>query len=274
LSSGVAALRAAHDTLPASAAITITLAEAERALREMEAALAHYDEVLDAMPTHRDALLGRTFALTHLLRQDDAIASATRLIDLGIWYLADAYYLRAWNRYQLKRHDAAWTDVEQAIQLRSSTEVYTLAGLVAYARQDLETARDRFARAWSLDHSNCSAEQYLGIVQAEQNAWADAGPVFSTAMTCFASAAAKARTELAAIQAADTPPDFKARMTAEQQDIIDESELQAARCAYNGAQAYVRVGQRDTALRLITTALQHAELKPQAEILRRLIDPL
>lgn len=273
LTPGVAALRVAHEALPASPAVTMTLADAERTLRDMDAALAHYDEVLSGAPTHRDALLGRTYALTQLERHEEGIAGATRLIDLGTWYLGDAYYLRAWNEYQLKDLDAAWRDIERATQLRSSTDVFTLAGLVAYARKDLDTARERFSRAWTLDRTNCSAEQYLGIVKAEQRAWAEAAPVFSTAMGCFTAAAAKARTELAQVEAADTAPDFKARQAAEHQKIIEDSDLQAARCAYNAAQGFARVGRRDEARQHLGTALEHPELKPQAETLRRLIDP-
>lgn len=271
LPQGIDALRAAHDSLKDSPAITMTLADAERVYREIEAALGHYDEVLSSSPSHRDALLGRAFALTHLKRHADGVTAATALIDLGTWHLADAYYLRAWNEYQLKRLDEAWTDIERASSLRSSTDVFMLAGLVAYARQDLDTARARFERAYLLDRSNCSAEQYLGIVLAEQQTWQAAAPVFSTAMSCFADASATARTELAQIEAADTPDDFKAREAATRRELIAESDLQGARCSYNAAQAYARVGLRDEARRHLAPALAHDELREQAEKLRVLL---
>lgn len=271
IAQGIDALRAAHDALNDSTAVTMTLADAERAARETEAALGHYDLVLTSSPTHRDALLGRAFALTHLQRHTEGVSAATALIDLGTWHLADAHYLRAWNEYQLKRLDEAWADIERATSLRSSTDVFMLAGLVAYARQDLDTARERFERAYVLDRSNCAAEQYLGIVLAEQQKWAVAAPVFSTAMSCFADAATRARAELAQIESADTPPDFKAREAATRRELIADSDLQAARCSYNAAQAYARVGLRQQALDHLPPALAHDEVRQQAEKLRVLL---
>ena len=79
-------------------------------------------------------------ALSYLLRHDDAIATATRLLDLGTWHIADANYWRAWNRYHLKEYDAAWEDVENATKGLSNGRVYMLAGLIAYARKDLPIA--------------------------------------------------------------------------------------------------------------------------------------
>src|SRR6266581_242118 len=57
----------------------------------------------------RDALLGRVVTLSHLSRHDDAIAAATRIIELGSWFTGEAYYWRAWNEYHLVRVDEART---------------------------------------------------------------------------------------------------------------------------------------------------------------------
>ena len=91
---------------------------------------------------------GRMQSQSYLLRHADAIATATRLLELGTWHIADANYWRAWNRYHLKEYDAAWVDVENAIKGLSNSRVYMLAGLIAYARKDLPTAVERFDRAY------------------------------------------------------------------------------------------------------------------------------
>src|SRR5207247_10212173 len=62
-----------------------------------------YDAALALVPTHRDALLGRVVTLSHLSRHDDAIAAATRIIELGSWFTGEAYYWRAWNEYHVVR---------------------------------------------------------------------------------------------------------------------------------------------------------------------------
>ena len=45
-----------------------------------------------SLPDHREALLGRTVCLTHLSRHDEAIAAATRLIELGMYHVGEAQY--------------------------------------------------------------------------------------------------------------------------------------------------------------------------------------
>ena len=51
---------------------------------------------------------GKMQAQSYLMRHPDAIATATRLLELGTWHIADANYWRAWNRYHLKEYDTAW----------------------------------------------------------------------------------------------------------------------------------------------------------------------
>ena len=115
-------------------------ANANLTAEEFESALSGFDDVLKAYPTHRDAMNGKMQAQSYLMRHPDAIATATRLLELGTWHIADANYWRAWNRYHLKEYDAAWDDVENAIKGLSNSRVYMLAGLIAYARKDLPIA--------------------------------------------------------------------------------------------------------------------------------------
>ena len=89
---------------------------------------------------HRDALIGRVQALSYQMQHADAVAAATRVIDLGTWHIGDAYYWRAWNRYHLKEYETAWADVENAIKGLANARVYMLAGLIAYERKELPTA--------------------------------------------------------------------------------------------------------------------------------------
>jgi tetratricopeptide (TPR) repeat protein len=148
---------AAHEAFPESIAITLALANSRNSQGEYESALRSFDRVLSAEATHRDALLGRVMSLSYLTRHTEAVASATRMIELGTWHIGDAYYWRAWNRYHLYALESAWADVERATGLLVNTSVYTLAGFIAYARKELDTAIDRFDRAFAIDKSNCEA---------------------------------------------------------------------------------------------------------------------
>ncbi len=271
LRGAIEAFDQAHKAFPASPAILLALAHAQRGYGDLDVALASYDRVIAMVPAVRAALLGRVITLSYLNRPQEAIDTATRMIDLGTWLMSDAYYWRAWNRSQLKLLEEAWSDAERAVQLSANTNVYTLAGVIAYDRKQIETAKDMFFRATQMDNANCSAHSYLGLVHVAQNAWPQATPSFSTAMSCFVQAAAQARRELAELQAETYDPVYTGRLAADRQKTIDESERKAAEAAYNAAQGYLRAGQRGEALGHLQLALEHPTLQKPAEALRKLI---
>ena len=263
-----------HRAFPESHALTLALAGGHNALSNYEDALKLYDSVLVDVPTHRDALLGRVMSLSYLNRYVDAVASATYMIELGTWHQGDAYYWRAWNRYQLHQLPVAWDDIEHATKLRVDTAVYTLAGFIAYARVELDTALDRFDRAFALDNTNCEAVWFAGLVHVDQQAWPGAAPKFSRAMTCFGSAAADARAEIARLEEASYDATVKARQIGAAQKRIETSEHRGAQAAFNAANAYVRIGEKLLALTHIDAAATHPLLREKAQSLKATIEKM
>lgn len=266
--------QAAHEAFPEATAFTLALGNARNSLAEYDPALQLFDEVLQAYPTHRDALLGRVMSLSYLSRFNDAIASATRMIELGTYHMGDAYYWRAWNRYNLRLLDAAWSDVEDATKLMVNTAVYTLAGYIAYARRELDTAIDRFAHAYKLDKTNCEAASAEGLVHVDKEAWTLAAPRFAAAIGCFADAAAQGRKDLSATEAADLSPSVKARRIETVQKRIETAEHRRAQSAFNAASAYARAGQKAEAVATVDIAAEHPLLREKAVALKAAIEKL
>ena len=269
-----ALLAQAHAAFPASWAITLAWANANLALAEFDKALAGFDHVLAAAPAHRDAMLGRVTALSYALRHDEAVATATRMIALGTWHMGDAYYWRAWNRYNLKTIEPAWADVEEALKLLSNTGAYTLAGLIAYSRQQLPTAIERFDRAFAIDGSNCDAVWMASLIHVEQQAWPLATPKFSRSMSCYVSAAAGARSDLATLEASDRPEVQKTRTRARLQKTIEVSDERAAQSAFNAAQGHLRQGHKGQALTHVDVAAAYAPLGEKAAALKAAIEKM
>jgi tetratricopeptide (TPR) repeat protein len=265
---------AAQEAFPDSHAVTLSLAAAQHALSDFAPALANYDRVLASEPTHRDALLGRVTSLSYLTRYVDAVGAATRLIELGTWHMGDAYYWRAWNRYQLHQLPMAWEDIERATTLLVNSSVYTLAGYIAYAQTELDTAIERFDRAYAMDRTNCEAVWFAGLVHVDQQGWDAAAPNFSTAMTCFAAAAADAHGEIKGIVAATYAEALKARRLAAAQKRLDTAEHRAAQSAFNAAQCFVRLGQKGEATSHLDKAAAHPLLREKAASLKTAIDRL
>ena len=264
----------AHDAFPASTAITLALAHARNALSEYDSALELFDGVLETYPRHHDAWLGRVLSLSYLERHNDAIRSATRLLELGMFHQGDAYYWRAWNRYRVHQLPAAEADVTDAMKLMVNTSVYTLAGFIAYAQQQLDTAIERLERAYRLDQTNCEAVWTEALIHVDKQDWTPASARFSTGTACFAEAGEQARRDIAVAEASTWAAAVKVRRLAAAQKRLDTSEHRRAQSAYNAAGTYARLGRKIEALAYLDIAATHPLLKDKAAGLRASVEKL
>ena len=178
-------LEAAHTAFPDSLAITTTLGDVRIQREEWAEALVHYDAVIERMPFHRDALLGRTISLSRLAQHNEAIAAATRMIDLGQWRLGEAYYWRAWNKFQLRQLEPAAADRDRAKTLMSSPALYVLSGLIEWGQRHLPPAEDEFQHALTIDFGQCDAALYLGAVRFERKERPESLAAFKQAVQCY-----------------------------------------------------------------------------------------
>lgn len=278
---GAELLGQAHEAFPASHWLAIFWARSNQSIAEFESALAGFDSVLADVPTHRDALLGRVTSLSYLMRHHEAIATTTQMIELGTWHIGDAYYWRAWNQYNLQALEPAWSDVETAIKMVSTSSAYMLAGLIAYDRKDLPTAILRFDRSFELDVTNCDAVWMAGLVHVDQEAWPSASPKFARAMSCFSNAASQARTDLAALDAEVKraggtllPPGREQRQRTKLTRDMEVAAERSAQSAFNAAQGFARMGQKPLALAHAEMAIAHPRMKEKAEALKLAIEKL
>lgn len=278
---GASLLGEAHQAFPASPWIALFWARSNQSIAEFESALAGFDSVLAGAPTHRDAMLGRVTSLSYLMRHQEAIITATQMIALGTWHIGDAYYWRAWNQYNLKALEPAWADVEVAIKMVQTTNVYMLAGLIAYDRKDLPTAVLRFDRSFELDVTNCDAVWMGGLVRVDQEDWPQASPKFARAMSCFSNTSSQAKSDLAALDAevkrnggSLNPLGREARQRAKLTRDMEMAAERSAQSAFNASQGYARMGQKALALAHVERAIAHPHMKEKAEALKAAIEKM
>jgi len=148
-------------------------------------ALPLYERVTRAQPRHNEAWLGQGICLTYLERPREAIDALSHVVDLGRWSVGDALYWRAWNRHAIGELEPAWTDIEQARTTLYNTNVYGLAGRIAFDRQALDTARPLLEKAVELSDGNCNAAWFLGLLHSTQERWLAGGAAFEAAETSF-----------------------------------------------------------------------------------------
>jgi tetratricopeptide (TPR) repeat protein len=258
-------LEAAYAAFPKSASVTFTLAGMYRAFTKLEDALRFYDETLALVPTHREAMLGRIIALTYTQQPDPAIATATRMIELGEWYIGDAYYWRAFNLHEQKQLDAARDDVERAKGLaRLRSDVFLLAGIIYYDRRELDAAVPDLEKAWQLNDTECDAAWYLGLVRSEQKTWDVAAAMFPKGAACYRSRADVYGAELGAFQATVEGTAERAALDANYQRLIEQQLVGESRSYYNAAFASAQRGERDRAIEYAERAAQHPVMKSKA----------
>lgn len=279
LSQAIALYGEGRAAFPESRPLIMAWANTNMSAEEFAPALSGFDHILAAYPDHRDALIGRAQALSYLLRHAEAVAAATRVIDLGTWHIGDAFYWRAWNRYHLKEYETAWADVENATKGLANSRVYMLAGLIAYARTELPTAVQRFDRAYEIDSSACDALWMSGLVSIDQNELGTAAPKFTKAMTCFISVAASLRQNRARVEELlakrGTPAtERETRQLDRFTRDAENADEKSAQSAFNAAQCYARTGGKAIALNLIDVAIAHPKMEEKARAMKAAIEKL
>jgi tetratricopeptide (TPR) repeat protein len=217
-------LHSAAAAFPRSPVIAVTIGNVHRRWEEWADALTAYDAALVISPNHPESLVGRTISLSHLMRPDEAIATATRLIDGEQWHLGEAYYWRSWNQLRLEQHDHARADADRAKTLMANAAVYVLSGVIEWRLRRLDTAEQEFQSAIGIDFGECEAALNLGVVRDERRKPAEALAAFRQARQCYELSITLRREVIAKVQAGPGTDAIKAREAARHQRELIELE--------------------------------------------------
>jgi tetratricopeptide (TPR) repeat protein len=212
--------RSAAAAFPASTAIPTAIGNLYQTWEDWTNALAAFDQSLALLPSHPDARLGRVISLSNLERHDEAIASATELIDAGRWHLGQAFYWRAWNYLSIGNNQAARADADRTRTLMVNPAVFVLSGLIEWRLLRRESAETEFQEALKMDFGQCEATFYLGGVRAELRKLPEAMAAMNQARQCYDLALAVRRKLFAEAMAKALTPEAQARETARHERAI------------------------------------------------------
>jgi tetratricopeptide (TPR) repeat protein len=233
---------AARAAFPDSPTIVASLGSLRQDREEWADALDAYDATLRLVPTHRDALLGRVVTLSHLERYDEAIAAATRVLDLGTWFTGEAYYWRAWDEYHLAQIAGARADTDRAKQLMHDAPVLVLSGMIEWHERRLDASESELQNALTIDAGQCEAAFLLGNVRAEQRQWAAGAAAFELAQRCYDLSVTLRRETIARIAAGPGSASGKARLISRQERAMSEETQHRDEAAQNAVQMQRRSG--------------------------------
>jgi hypothetical protein len=267
-------LTEAYARFPASPAVTYLSGSFHQVAGNCREALRYYDETLTLKAFHEDAMLGRTMCLTFLARNDDAIASATHMIDIPTDNWGRAFYWRAWNYHHLKNLPLARADVDRAKPIAAIEEVYTLAGIIEHDQDDLTIAETDLNRAKQMDPQgrNCTAMWYLGLVKLKREAWPESGANFGDAMECYDKDVKDDEKAIADLQARDdVDPEFKASQITNLETELRKDRSQYYAAAFNTANQSAHAGDVSRARTLLDIAAKDPALADLVGQLREIL---
>jgi tetratricopeptide (TPR) repeat protein len=268
-------LAEAYGRFPRSSSITYLNGSFQQLIGDCREALRYYDETLALEPVHDNAMLGRTVCFAFLKRFDEAIASATRMIEVKSINEPYAYYWRAWVRHVRTELVEARADIERAKSILSNNDIHRLAGIIEYDQNDLDIAEKDLVIAKTMQGGgiDCVARWYLGLIEMKREKWLRSGQHFEDAMGCYEAQAFLAQEGLKRMEARENvDPDFKARQIANFQAAIKEDMSQHYASAFNGGNHYLRGGDPKKARALIDVAAKDPALAAGVAQLRKILD--
>lgn len=205
---------------PRSPAIAARIGNLFRMWEDWSPALEAFDAALAVAPTHPEATIGRAVSLSRLERSEEAIETATRLIDGGQWLLGEAYYWRAWNYLRLGNFQQARADADRARTLMSNSGVMVLSGVIEWRLGRLESAEKDFEGALAIDFGECEAAFDLGVVRDQLGKPPDALAAFKQAGQCYDLSIAVRREAIDKIQKGPGTETLKARDSARHERVL------------------------------------------------------
>ena len=253
----------------------LALGEVARTIEDYEASLPFYDATLGLVPEQRDALLGRAQSLSYLDRNAEAVPLLDRLIEMGRWYLAEAHFWRAYNRFNLGDIEGARDDAATSIGHRPDAQSYALSGQIALVQRRLDDARTDLETALDINPQYCYAAFHLGRVHIEEARWIETASAFSRAALCFRENAGQLEGALAELEQDPTvAEDRRARLVERRTADLAVVRRQAASSFYNAALGYYNDGVLRLARRYARIAGDHELFAERATRLIALIDDI
>ena len=256
----------AYEKIPRSAAVILSLTRIYFILEEYDRCLDHNEKVLALAPTNRDALLGKAISLSILGRHQEAKGVCRTLLDLGKYYIGEAYYWLGWNDNELKEFDLAWENVEKAKNyLIGHHELHFLAGIIAFEKKDLKRSEEEFQEALGLNPGYCEAHYYIGSIYAKREEWKDSGSSYETSARCSAGQEATIRKKIEEIENSAFDEARKTKHINKRKLQLINIRLSKATAAYNAAASYYNAKMKQKALSMALEASKHPNFKKQSE---------
>ncbi|MEO8360843.1 MAG: hypothetical protein ABI672_12500, partial [Vicinamibacteria bacterium] len=260
---------ASANGFPQMTAAWAMLGSTRMMIEDYDAASADLARALSLEPDQRSVLLTQAKALNFLGRYEEAAVPAAKLIEMGVWFLADANYWLAFSELQLGRLQDADIHVREAKRMNSNDGgTARLSGLVAFRLDQLDRARTEFELAVSRNDLDCEARIQLGAVHGRQEHYEGSVAAFVQARQCYArtlESIDRRRAEIETSSLTDTRKQTALGRLAQQ---VDHSRRSEAVASLGAAEGEAQRGAFDAALAHLADAEARSDLSSRVAELR------
>lgn len=232
----------ALDEFPTLVPALALRADIRQRMEDYGVAITLYDQLLDRLPDHREALLGRVKSLGFSQRHEDAIATADRMITLGTWYTGEAHYWKAWNLYSLGRLDLARASVDDARRLMVNADLHYLGGVIAFKQARLDDAGTDFDAAIELEGRHCEAHFDRAALRLTRRAWPEAAAGFDEAGECLGARTPVIEQRIVDAREARMAEDARQALVVRREQALRDHHAQIGWARYNAGVAYANDG--------------------------------
>ena len=150
-------------------------------------------------------------------------------------------------------------------RLPTSTEVFTLSGLIALEEADFPKAEKDLKEALQYNPVNSDALLHLGNLYARKQEWQNSGLHFEKAAFALLDQENALHKKMAEIEQSAMAPARKERLLKIKLSQVEKVRLTMASAFYNAAAGYYNGGQKFKALEMAARAAEHPALKQKAE---------
>ena len=252
--------------IPETPQIPIALASIYFAMEDLERSIEFYDKTLEILPGYREAMLGKAICLSYLGRSTEAMAILEKLISLQYFLMGESHYWMARNLHEQKRIEEAAVQIEESKgRLPTNSEVFSLAGTIAFERGDLAKAEKNFQEALTYNKANTEALSLLGALYAGKEDWGNSGAFFEKAAWATRDVEDQITARILQLEKSALSPERKNKLIQRKKSQLEKMQLTLATTFFNAAAGYANAGTKAKALDMATRAADHPALKQKAE---------
>lgn len=255
----------AYTQIPESPSITLSLANVAFWFEELKNSQRYFDETLEIIPEHREALLGKATCLGFLGKHKEALQILRTILLLGHYYVGEAFYWIGWNQNELGQYKAAKENAAEADKhLLKNTLLLSLIGEIHFNMDNLDESEKNFYEAHKLEPLIFEPAFFLGKIYSRKENWLYTGYFFEMASKGAQNEEDGINKQIDEMVEAAIDETRKQRYLSKKRRQLSQKILEKVTSYFNAGAGYFNAGQVKKAMELVRMSSTHSAFEERA----------